>query len=151
MVKGKQTGIAFHYMVDPFPLRNRTELKDFIAKLLKREGRRVDHINYIFCSDQEILRVNKQYLDHNFYTDIITFELSGKGDPLVSDIYISIDRVRENAGTYGISFRSELYRVIFHGALHLCGYKDKSRKDVELMRSKEEEYLNMYVPRGINR
>jgi probable rRNA maturation factor len=151
MVKGKQTRIAFHYMVDPFQLRNRTGLKDFIAQLLKREARRVDHINYIFCSDEEILRVNKQYLDHNFYTDIITFELSAKGDPLLADIYISIDRVRENAVTYGNSFTREIYRVLFHGALHLCGYKDKSKKDIEAMRSKEEEYLNMYVPRGINR
>jgi probable rRNA maturation factor len=151
MVKGKQTRIAFHYMADLFPLRNRTGLKDFIAQLLKREGRRVDHINYIFCSDEEILRVNKLYLDHNFYTDIITFELSAKGDPLLADIYISIDRVRENAVTYGNSFTRELYRVLFHGALHLCGYKDKGKKDIEVMRSKEEEYLNMYVPRGINR
>ncbi|MGE5518725.1 MAG: rRNA maturation RNase YbeY [Candidatus Dadabacteria bacterium] len=151
MVKGVKSRVAFHYLVPSFHFPKRTKLKQFIMNLLKKEGRQLDHINYIFCNDEEILRVNNQYLNHNFYTDIITFELSLKDRPVLADIYISIDRVKDNAHTYETGFNHELLRVIFHGALHLCGYKDKSRNDISIMRTKEEEYLNKYVPRGINR
>lgn len=93
--------------------------------------------------------MNKQYLNHDTLTDIITFELSPKETPLTSDIYISIDRIKENAKDFHTSFTNELHRVIFHGALHLSGYKDKTKEQAQLMRSKEEEYLKKYlVPRG---
>ena len=106
-------------------------------------------INYIFCSDDYLLELNKQYLNHNTLTDIITFELNAPGEPILSDIFISIDRVKENAKTLEIPFKQELHRVIFHGALHLCGYKDKKKEEQKLMRRKEDEYLNHYfVPRG---
>lgn len=140
--------IYFHYLVQNFRLKDRTELKRFLLVSLKGEGKEVEGINYIFCSDDYLLELNKTHLSHNTYTDIITFELSGPGQPLLSDIYISIDRVRENAESFRTGFSKELHRVIFHGALHLAGYKDKKKIDAELMRSMEEDWLNAYfVPR----
>jgi rRNA maturation RNase YbeY len=100
-------------------------------------------LQYVFCSDPYLLQINKDFLQHDFYTDIITFELSA--DPLGSgvegEIYISIDRVRENAQELGVPIQQELLRVIFHGALHLCGFKDKTSAQEKQMRAKEEEYL----------
>jgi rRNA maturation RNase YbeY len=112
------------------------------------EGVAAEEINYIFCSDQFLFKLNNMYLKHNTYTDIITFQYSSQ--PVFSDIYISIDRVRENARLYDITFLKELYRVMFHGALHLCGYKDKTKKDSFEMRNKEDSYLGLYVSRGKN-
>ena len=147
-MKGKTDDIQFHYLTQGFSLKHRTALKAFILDLFEREGKEVDTLNYIFCDDEYLLGINQQYLNHDTYTDIVTFELSGKGEPVISDIYISVERVRANAGTFGTSFTHELHRVIFHGALHLSGYKDKSKEQAKLMRSKEEEYLNRYfVPR----
>ena len=106
-------------------------------------------LQYIFCSDDRLLEINKQFLNHDYYTDIITFNLSGANQPINAEIYISVDRVRENAGDFNSSVPMELHRVIFHGALHLCGYKDKTRKDQTEMRKMEDKYLEMYsVPRG---
>jgi probable rRNA maturation factor len=136
--------IQFHYLVDSFFFPERTRLKNFILQRLKKEGKKVDTINYIFCSDDYLLELHKKHLNHNTYTDIITFELSEKEQLLVSDIYISIDRVRENAKSFSTSFQNELHRVIFHGALHLAGYKDKSEKDSALMRQMEDKWLKLY-------
>lgn len=144
--------IAFHYIDVAFAFRSRTELKRFVIALFKKEGRALDHINYIFCTDEYLLQLNQDYLKHDTYTDIITFELSPKGEPVLSDIFISIDRVKENASQLGFSFQRELHRVIFHGALHLCGYKDKTRSDSQTMRAMEDKYLAKYfVPRGTKR
>jgi probable rRNA maturation factor len=143
--------IQFHYLGGRFYLPSRTTLKGFILILFKKEGHKVEAINYIFCSDQYLLKINKDFLDHNTYTDIITFQYTAPKLPVQSDIYISIDRVKENARRYHTSFVQELYRVIFHGALHLCGYKDKSDKDVKLMRTKEDFYLAQYVSRETKR
>ncbi len=85
-------------------------------------------LQYIFCSDAYLLDINREYLQHDFFTDIITFDLSEKGQPINAEIYISVERVRDNAANYNSSFRKEIHRVIFHGVLHLCGYKDKSQK-----------------------
>lgn len=128
----------------PAPLRNRTGLKKFIQSILKKEGRSFAHLNYIFCSDERLLEINQQYLRHDYYTDIITFELSIPGHPVEGEIYISLDRVRENAMSNGESLTRELHRVIFHGALHLCGYKDKTKTDEKRMREKEDFYLDRY-------
>src|SRR6476620_1701254 len=144
MSKAISGQIYFHYLVDPFHFEQRTSLKTFIRKLLEREGRRLDTINYIFCSDEYLLTLNKTHLKHNTLTDIITFEFSQANEPLLSDIYISIKRVRENATLFNSSFKTELCRVIFHGALHLCGYKDKTPEQSQLMRKKEEEYLRKW-------
>ncbi len=102
-------------------------------------------VNYIFCSDEKLLQVNRDFLQHDYYTDIITFELSGKNRPVEAEIYISVDRVRDNAKTHGTSVKEELHRVIFHGALHLCGYKDKTKSQARVMREMEEKYLKLYL------
>jgi len=141
--------IFFHFNTDGFSLKERTKLKRFISLLFKKEKTKLESLNYIFCTDAYLLELNKEYLKHFTLTDIITFELNAPNEPVVSDIFISIDRVKENAQTFGISFKQELHRVIFHGALHLCGYKDKKKADQELMRKMEDYYLNKYfVPRG---
>jgi len=129
--------------VSPF-LRNRNELKLFLNFLFNNEKKDAEKINYIFTSDKELLVINKTYLKHNFFTDIITFELNSPGKPIEADIYISLERVRENAQQLGISINNELHRVIFHGALHLCGYSDKNRLNKKIMRSREDFYLKKY-------
>ena len=130
-------------------MRNRRDLKRFLARLAKSEGVAVSGIDYIFCDDAYLLGLNRKFLQHNTYTDIITFPLSDPGNPLVAEIYISLDRVRDNAATYNVPVKAELLRVIFHGLLHLCGYGDKTQKEKELMRLKEDHYLKRYnVSRG---
>ena len=149
MVLKPVDNIQFHYLVDPFAFRDRNKLKAFVGQLIRREGHKVDHINYIFCSDKYLLELNRTHLRHNTLTDIITFQLSAPGAPVLADIYISIERVRDNAQTFEASFYRELHRVIFHGALHLCGFKDKKPTDQKRMRSKEDHYLHLYfVSRG---
>ncbi|HEV7332651.1 MAG TPA: rRNA maturation RNase YbeY [Flavisolibacter sp.] len=141
--------IHFHYLVPPFHFPNRKKLKLFLFQQLKDEGKDVEAVNFIFCDDAYLLQINMQYLKHDTLTDIITFELSPKSHPLLSDIYISIERIRDNAKRYKTNFHHELHRVIFHGALHLAGYKDKKKQDQELMREKENQWLRKYfVPRN---
>lgn len=132
--------VHFYFEQKGFNLENRNQLKRFIESIFAKEKKRLSHINYIFCSDKRLLEINRQFLNHDFYTDIITFDLS-EGRSTEAEIYISIDRVRENAKNLGYSFKSELHRVIFHGALHLCGYGDKTKKEKEKMRKKEDLYL----------
>ena len=140
--------IHFHYLIPPFHSLNRTGLKEFTFTQLKKEGKKVEAINYIFCDDAYLLEINQQYLNHDTLTDIITFELSPKSQPLVSDIYISVERVKENGRIFKTSFYKELHRVIFHGALHLAGYKDKTENDEAKMRTIENDWLKRYfVPR----
>lgn len=136
--------IHFHFLKGSNSLSQRGHLKSFISTLFKKEGKRLGEISYIFCSDDYLLEINRQYLKHDYYTDIITFGLSEPGQPINAEIYISVDRVKENAGEFKTSFKRELHRVIFHGVLHLCGYKDKKKEDVALMRKMEEKYLNQY-------
>jgi probable rRNA maturation factor len=124
-------------------LANRSQLKNFIHSIFRKEGKKLDSLNYIFCTDKALLEINRQFLAHNFYTDIITFDLSEK-KAIKAEIYISVDRVRENALQIGVSFKSELHRVIFHGVLHLCGYKDKNKKQKLVIRAKEDFYLTRY-------
>ena len=140
--------IQFHFLTEPFHFANRTKLKKFILDSLRTEGRAVEYINFIFCTDSYLLSLNQGYLGHDTYTDIITFELSPKGHPILSDIYISVERVRENAKQFKTSFGRELHRVIFHGTLHLMGLKDKTNAQAAVMRESEEKYLSAYfVPR----
>lgn len=138
-------GIFFHYMADPFRFPDRSRLKRFLERQIRKEGRATEAIHYIFCTDEYLHQINLQYLAHDTYTDIITFPLSKKGKPLVADIYISVDRVRDNASNFNTTFLPELYRVIFHGALHLCGYKDKTAKETVAMRKMEDDWLRLYV------
>jgi probable rRNA maturation factor len=140
--------IQFNFL-EPVSLKDRTLLRQFLVSLFKKEGKKLGDLQYIFCSDDYLLDINRQYLNHDYYTDIITFDLSEKGHPINAEIYISVDRVRDNAREFGNSVRKELHRVIFHGALHLCGYKDKTPAQQKEMRKMEEKYLNLWnVPRG---
>ena len=116
----------------------------FITSIFKKEKRKLLILNYIFCTDEYLLEINKTHLKHNYYTDIITFDLSESPGQIIGEVYISTDRVRDNATTLGISIKEELHRVIFHGALHLCGYKDKAPKDQKKMRAAEDGCLNAY-------
>ena len=126
-------------------LTSKTELKAFIETLFKKEKTPLAAINYIFCSDKYLLSINQQFLNHDYYTDIITFGLHDNGTPVVAEVYISTDRVKENAVIHGVTYTNEMLRVLFHGALHLCGYKDKSKADILTMRAKEDAYLKRYT------
>jgi rRNA maturation RNase YbeY len=136
--------VHFYFLEGGLTLSDRTRLKFFIAGLFKKEKKKLAEIRYIFCSDDYLLGINQQYLHHDFYTDIITFGLSEPGEPINAEIYISVDRVRENARELGNPLKNELHRVIFHGALHLCGYGDKKKKEEILMRTMEDKYLRLY-------
>lgn len=135
--------INFHTADYNYRLTGKTILKSLIADLFKREVRRLNSLSIVFCSDEHMLEMNRQFLQHDYYTDILTFELSERNAPVEGELYISVDRVRENASQLGVSAREEMMRVILHGALHLCGYKDKLKKQQLLMRQKEERYLQL--------
>lgn len=135
--------VCFFFETKGFTLENRSALKAQIEALFRKEGMKLESLNYIFCSDKRLLEINRQYLQHDYYTDIITFDLSA-GPATIGEIYISIDRVRDNAQTHGTSFKSELHRVIFHGALHLCGYGDKKKEETIEMRKREDFWLSWY-------
>lgn len=125
-------------------LKEKRKLKTFLKDLFADEGQGLKDLHYIFCSDAYLLEINKQFLQHDTYTDIVTFEMGEDPEVTEGEIYISIDRVKENAEKFQVSVNQELHRVIFHGALHLCGYKDKSKAENILMHQKEDEYLIKY-------
>ncbi|MEI9943832.1 MAG: rRNA maturation RNase YbeY [Chitinophagaceae bacterium] len=137
--------MVYFYYETPVNIRNRAVLKKFIEGLFKKEGYKLKNLNYIFCTDKRLLDINKQFLSHNYYTDIITFPLSEAPNPIEGEIYISIDRVKENAMTEKEPLNRELLRVIFHGALHLCGYTDKTKREKEKIREREDFYINKYM------
>jgi rRNA maturation RNase YbeY len=143
MSSSSKSKIYFFFQA-PVTLRDRTSLKQFIESIFKKEKKKLSSLNYIFCTDKQLLEINRQYLKHDFYTDIITFELSPPQQPIEGEIYISIDRVRDNAANMDEKMNKELHRVIFHGALHLCGYRDKSKTETLQMRKMENEYLTQY-------
>jgi rRNA maturation RNase YbeY len=126
-------------------LANRVALKSFIEKRVKKEGYTIDSLTYVFCSDKYLLKINKDFLSHDYYTDIISFDLSEIPGQLIGEVYISVDRVKDNAKTHGTSLKEELHRVIFHGALHFCGYKDKKPSEAKKMREMEDRWLNAYM------
>ena len=144
MVTSKETKVHFFSHDIPTRLENKTNLKHFIESIFEKEMQSLDFINYIFCSDMVILEINKKYLNHNFYTDVITFDLSEHNKAISAEVYVSIERIRDNAEQLGLSIKSELHRVLFHAALHLCGYKDKKKKDKEIMRKRENDLLDKY-------
>lgn len=128
-----------------FPYTKRgikTQLRQYIQTLVKTENKRVGEVNYIFCDDDYLLEINKQYLNHDYETDVITFDYSDF-PKVAGDVFISVDMVRRNAEKFAPSFEHEMYRVIFHGVLHLCGYKDKLPDEEQLMRAKENYYLEL--------
>lgn len=134
--------IHFHYEND-FSLDNEEHFKNWIIDVIDSESHKVGEINYIFCDDAYLHKINVQFLDHDTLTDIITFD-NNIGDVIHSDIFISTERVQDNAKDFTVSFKEELKRVMIHGILHLCGYKDKSDNDANIMRSKENEKIAMF-------
>jgi probable rRNA maturation factor len=138
-----QSKVCFFYQGVKPGLSNRTRLKQFIESVFSKEGKQLESLNYIFCTDKALLEINRQYLVHDYYTDIITFDLSDT-NRIRGEIYISTDRVKDNARQLGVSFSEELHRVIFHGVLHLCGYKDKKPGDRKRMREMENYYLSKW-------
>jgi probable rRNA maturation factor len=142
--KEEKTIIQFHFLKSGFALRDRKKLKLFLVRLFKKERIALSSLLYIFCSDKYLLQINKDFLKHDYYTDIMTFDLSDNGHPKVAEVYISVDRIKDNSKILNEFFKNELHRVIFHGALHLCGYKDRSKAEKNLMREKEEACLKLY-------
>lgn len=125
-------------------LRTLSKKKGWINSIAKQKGFEIEELNYIFCSDEYLLKINQDYLNHNTYTDIITFDNSEMGiNTIESDIFISIERVEENANTNNISFDTELSRVMIHGVLHLMGYKDKTLEEKKEMRKAEDSALEL--------
>lgn len=120
-----------------------TNTSSWIENLILEEGKKLGEITYVFCDDSYLLKVNQDYLQHDYYTDIITFDYV-KGKTISGDIFVSLQRISDNASTLSNSFEKELQRVIAHGVLHLCGYKDKTEEEEKLMRSKEDYYLSKY-------
>lgn len=140
------SAVTFH-----FPSRcglgDRRLLKAFIRSIFKKEKRSFEKLSIVFCDDHLLLTLNQQFLRHDYYTDILSFPLSGKKEPLIAEIYISTERVRDNATNLETSFREELHRVIFHGILHFCGYRDKTLAEKKKMRALEDRYLASYFSR----
>jgi probable rRNA maturation factor len=126
-------------------LNNRKKLKLFIPAIFKKEKTALESLDIIFCSYTFLLDMNNRFLQHNYYTDIITFNLAEHDSPVIGELYISIDRVRDNARTIKTPLPVELHRTIFHGCLHLCGYGDKTQKEIITIRKKEDSYINAYL------
>src|SRR5260221_12541250 len=144
MPKLTDKAIKFFFLTQGITLRNRNKLKHYLKDILEKEGKKLGYLNCIFCSDEFLLEINRQYLQHYYYTDIITFDLSENSNSIQAEIYISSDRIKDNSRRLGITIKSEIHRVIFHGVLHLCGYKDKKKKEKKQMRAKEDYYLKNY-------
>lgn len=134
--------VIFNYETD-FQLENESDYEQWIDAVIESEGKEPGEINYIFCDDEYLHNINMQYLNHDTLTDIISFDYC-IGDLISGDIFISVERVEDNAKDYEVSFKNELLRVLAHGVLHYCGYKDKSEDEALIMRSKEQEKINMF-------
>ncbi|WP_111308724.1 rRNA maturation RNase YbeY [Confluentibacter sediminis] len=135
--------IQFNYETE-FLLDNEEQLANWISSIITSEGFKEEEINYIFCNDDYLFKLNVEFLDHDTLTDIISFDYS-IGKIIQGDIFISVERVADNAKDFNVSFNDELHRVMAHGVLHYCGYKDKTDKDEALMRDKENHYLKLLV------
>lgn len=134
--------VIFNYETD-FQLENESVYEQWIDYVIESEGKEPGEINYIFCDDEYLHNINMQYLNHDTLTDIISFDYC-IGDLISGDIFISVERVQDNAKEYEVSFNEELLRVLAHGVLHYCGYKDKTDEEVLLMRTKEQEKIDMF-------
>lgn len=143
--------IRFHFNDVPRSVRESGHMKDWITAVAAAHGRTISDLDFVFCSDTFLLNINKQFLKHDYLTDIITFDLADQTkekEPIQGEIYISVDRVKENALELGIPFKVEISRVIIHGVLHLLGYRDKTKAEKVEMREKEEACLSLlHVPR----
>ena len=135
--------VSFHELKKAPWLKNRRLLKEFIPAIFRSEKKQLGELLVIFCSDEYLLGINQRHLNHSDYTDVITFDLTNN-TALRGEIYISIERVKENSFLFGTIPSQEVQRVLFHGALHLCGFKDKTTLEKEVMRAKENHYLKKY-------
>jgi probable rRNA maturation factor len=124
-----------------FTLRNKGLIRQWILQILQQEGFKPGALQFIFCSDAYLIEINKQYLQHDTYTDIVTFPYEDRDNRISGDLFISIERVFENAKSFQVTEVDELHRVMIHGVLHLCGYKDKTKSEQKVMRTKENDAL----------
>jgi len=131
--------ISFYYETD-FKLRNDSEISNWISSVISSENHKEGEINYIFCDDKYLHKLNVDFLDHDTFTDIISFDYA-MGKILHGDVFISVERAQDNAMDFGVSFDEEVHRLIVHGVLHYCGFKDKTTKEAKIMRAKEDFYL----------
>lgn len=136
--------VFFDYQASTRMPEQKKKLKKFIINMFDREGVDLDRMRFIFCTDEFLHEINKRHLNHDYYTDVITFNYADNGKPVVSESYISIDRVKENAKTFNITFKQEIHRVVFHSVLHLCGYNDKTQRERNIMKELENQYLQLY-------
>ncbi|MFT5248315.1 MAG: putative rRNA maturation factor [bacterium] len=135
--------ISFNYEVD-FQLHSEVQVNKWLSEVIKSESFKEGEINYVFCDDEYLLKLNVEFLKHDTLTDILSFDYS-LGKELNGDIFISIERVKENAEDFNVGFETELKRVMVHGVLHYCGYKDKSEEEERVMREKENHYINLFA------
>jgi probable rRNA maturation factor len=134
--------ISFNYEID-FELGNEDVFEDWISRVLVSESKKEGDINYVFCDDAYLHKLNVEYLEHDTLTDVISFDYC-VGNEIHGDIFISVERVEDNSKDFNVSFEEEMKRVVVHGILHYCGYKDKSGEDEAIMRAKEEEKISMF-------
>lgn len=135
--------IFFHNVGIKSNLNQVKKVKTLIETVFKKEKTEFNRVDYIFCSDNYLLDINRQFLQHDDFTDTITFTLSEKGQPISGEIYISVERIKENAKTFDVPYQNELLRVMIHSALHLCGYEDNSKRKKEMMHERENYYLKL--------
>ncbi|HVA97567.1 MAG TPA: rRNA maturation RNase YbeY [Bacteroidia bacterium] len=135
--------LSFHNVDIRFKIKQQKKIKNWLMNVASAEKKNIDTLNYIFCSDAYLLKINREYLQHETLTDIITFDYSEKKN-ISGDIFISVERVTENAEKYNVTFENELLRVMVHGVLHLIGFNDKTISEKETMRAKENFYLELY-------
>ena len=144
MKGGQKTEVKFYFQDVSPSLRNRRQLKIFLASVFRLERRKFRQLSYVFCTDQFLLAMNRKYLRHNYLTDIITFDLSDQNDEIIAEIYISPERVKANAKRFSQLYSHELVRVMIHGALHLCGYDDATQREQVRIRRREDFYLTRF-------
>ncbi|APG60798.1 rRNA maturation RNase YbeY [Christiangramia salexigens] len=138
-----EKGTINFFSENDFELANHEAFTKWIEIVIESENKYQGDINFIFCDDEYLLDINRQYLDHDTYTDIISFD-NGVGNTLHGDIFISTERVKENSEEFNVNFETELKRVMIHGVLHFCGFKDKTEREKEIMRRKEEEKIELF-------
>ena len=136
--------ISFSSKLKGFNLENSSQFQTWLKNVIKLEGKKTGDINYLFMSDDDLLVINRQYLQHDFFTDIVTFPLSESNEIISGEIYVSVDRIKDNAEQNGVKFENELKRVIVHGVLHLLGYDDHTDDEKTMMRQKEDYYINLF-------
>ena len=140
----KEETIQLFYETNSFKLQKESKLRSWVTNSATAESKSIGIVNYIFCDDTYLLDINKKYLQHDYFTDIITFDYSENLQVLTGDIFISIDRALDNANTYGVTIDQEVKRLMIHGLLHLIGYNDKEPQDKEIMTAKENLYLEIF-------